>query len=337
MAQHDATIGALVAGKYRIKRLIGHGAMGRVYEAVHAGIGKRFAVKIIHPQFSEQSEECLRFRREAFAVNLVESEHIVQVFDVGRDAKHGLYMILELLVGEDMEQYLAREGTIGPHAAIAIGVQAARGLSKLHAAGVIHRDLKPANIFLARREDGTTCIKLLDFGISKLEESAITSSVPDGITAPGVMLGTPQYMAPEQAEGITPLDARSDLFSLAAVLYEALSGEPMYRGRTFLEIMVSAVRDQTPPLRTIAPWVPQVLARVIDAALAREREDRTSDALTFAKRLLVAAESCPAGDLRFSSMTVPVVSPASAVMPKADTLMIAPDDEEEPVSTGSVS
>ena len=163
-------LGERVAGKYQLKRLLGSGSMGAVYEGVHVDIGKRLAIKLIHPEFGDSPEVVGRFRREARAASAVESDYIVQIFDFGRDDALGLYMVIEYLEGEDLETRLGRERWIGERDAVIIGVQVARGLAKAHAAGIIHRDLKPANIFLTERdEDGSTLAKILDFGISKFD------------------------------------------------------------------------------------------------------------------------------------------------------------------------
>jgi serine/threonine-protein kinase len=263
--------------------------MGSVYEAVHVEIGKRVALKLIHPAFAAQAEVIARFRREARAAARIESDYIVQCFDVGEDPEHGLFLVIEFLEGEDLEQRLQQQRCLDTATVVTIGYQVARGLAKAHAAGVIHRDLKPANVFLTtRRDDDTLLTKLLDFGISKLREADAVSGVSDGITDPSVTLGTPQYMSPEQVQGIRPLDVRTDVWSLAAVLYECARGSAPFGDRDYLEIMLAIARDDIPPLREVAPWVPRSLADIIHAGLARDREQRIPDAATFAKRLVDA-------------------------------------------------
>src|SRR5438477_657215 len=167
-----------------------------------------------------------RFKREARAASAVESEHIVQVFDAGADPDVGLFMVMEYLVGEGLEQRLAREAwrCLNPATAAQIAYQTALALMKAHASRVIHRDLKPANIFLTEAEDGALRVKVLDFGISKLLASDMSSASRSdafALTQEGVVLGTPQYMSPEQARGLKTVDHRTDVWSLGAVLYEA--------------------------------------------------------------------------------------------------------------------
>ena len=172
------------------------------------------------------SDIAMRFRQEARAASLVESHHIVQVFDVGADDKLGLYLVMEYLTGEDLAAMLAREKRLSLDTAVRIAVQVARGLSKAHGAGVVHRDLKPANIFLAEREDDDPLVKILDFGISKVIDASRAESKLK-LTRAGTVVGTPQYMSPEQAQGFS-VDERTDVWALGLVLYEMLAGRPAY-------------------------------------------------------------------------------------------------------------
>ena len=282
-------LGERVAGKYQLKKLLGSGSMGAVYEGVHLDIGKRLAIKLIHPEFGESTEAIARFRREARAASAVECDYIVQIFDFGRDPRLGLYMVIEYLEGEDLEARLARERWIEGGEAAAIGVQIGRGLAKAHAAGIVHRDLKPANIFLTRDDDGSPHVKLLDFGISKFDpDSAPTSVIEPTITAHGVTLGTPEYMSPEQCEG-RPVDARTDVWAMAAVLYEMLAGECAVNvPGGHLAVMMHIVQHDLVPLARRASWVNPLVAAVIDAGLVRDRDKRIPDAPTFVARLIAA-------------------------------------------------
>jgi serine/threonine-protein kinase len=287
--------GRLVAGKYRIARFLAAGSMGEVYEAVHVGIGKHVALKVMPPALTSSRELTARFRREIRAAGMLESEYIVQVFDAGRDAELGLYLVTEFLVGEDLEARLARERRLDAPTAVAIGYQVARGLAKAHTAGVIHRDLKPGNIFLAERDGDARVAKILDFGVSKRRtlDDVLVDAGEEYITAVGITLGTPEYMSPEQAHGLRDLDSRSDVWSLAATLYEALSGRPPYQGDSPVEVMMRIVSEDARPLAVIAPWVPAALCDVVHAGLSRDRDERTPDAATFAEALAAAIRSRP--------------------------------------------
>jgi serine/threonine protein kinase len=297
MKELSPRVGALLAGKYRLKRLIGGGSMGAVYEGTHVEIGKRVAVKLMNAEFMDSPEIVARFRREARAASAVESDYIVQVFDAGKDDDFGVYMVTELLSGEDLEGRIQREGRLDTASAVLIAYQAARGLAKAHGAGVVHRDLKPANVFLTFRDDDSLLVKILDFGISKVTVDDGPKSTMDGnLTKVGMAIGTPQYMSPEQAQALTNVDARTDIWSLAAVLYETLAGIPAFpETGSLFDVMLSIVRDDVPPLTRVAPWVPEAVAQVVHAALVRDRAKRIPDAMTFAQRLLQAYPEAAGG------------------------------------------
>jgi serine/threonine protein kinase len=210
-------------------------------------------------------------------------------------------MVIECLQGEDLEARLARQRRVETLEAATIAWQVARGLARAHAAGVIHRDLKPANVFLTQRDDGSVLAKILDFGISKLVAARASASGADAGAEPtltqfGTTLGTPQYMSPEQCEGRAAIDGRTDVWSLCAVLYEMLAGEPAISDLGGLvAAMVRIVSKDVCPLADRAPWVPAELARVVDAGLAREVGSRIRDASTLADRLL---DACPQASAR---------------------------------------
>jgi serine/threonine protein kinase len=330
MKELTPRVGALLAGKYRLKRLIGGGSMGAVYEGTHVDIGKRVAVKLMNAEFMDSPDIVARFRREARAASAVQSDYIVQVFDAGKDDDFGVYMVTELLTGEDLEGRLAREGRLDTASAVLIAYQAARGLAKAHGAGVVHRDLKPANIFITFRDDDSLLVKILDFGISKVTaDDAIPKSTMDGnLTKVGMAIGTPQYMSPEQAQAMANVDARTDIWSLAAVLYEALAGIPAFpETGSLFDMMLSIVRDEVAPLTRVAPWVPDAVAQVVHDALVRDRDKRIPDATTFAQRLLFAYPDAAGGMAGRLSLTGDVPIPRVAAK--------APDaaHEEEAHST----
>jgi serine/threonine-protein kinase len=241
-----------------------------------------------------------RFRREVRAVSAIESDHIVQVLDVGVDERFGLYMVMEYLVGEDLQSRLQRVKRLEPREAARIAQQTARGLAKAHAAGIVHRDLKPANVFLVDREDGGVQVKLLDFGISKLLKDKDISGPCDALaqtllagdtwsgelTELGIPVGTAQYMSPEQAEAEADVDHRTDVWALGAVLYEMLAGRPAYPpARNSAQTMIQVMTAKPEPLTRIAPWVPPVLATLVDEAMEHDLALRIPDALTMVMRL----------------------------------------------------
>lgn len=309
--------GKTIANKYELTRLLGAGGMGRVFEARHLELRRRVAVKLLDAAHAGSHEVAERFRREARASSAVESEHIVQVLDVGKDPELGLYIVMELLQGEDLERRLARVGRLGARTVASIGLQAARGLAKAHAAGVIHRDLKPANVFLTTREDGSLVCKIVDFGVSKLlfEANPVASDeAPSSLTRVGGAIGTPQYMSPEQAQALPTVDLRTDIWSLGAVLFEALAGVPLYPMLASYELTIIRIVTTPPPrLAELAPGVPAPLAELVQSMVSAFTEARPESCAEVARRLAdmlpQLADEAPATAPEF----LPVNAPPSGV------------------------
>ena len=276
--------GYVLASKYRITRLLGEGGMGAVYEGEHLEIGKRVAIKVVHASFGTASEVAERFRREARAAAAVESEHIVQVFDVGHDPNLGLFMVMELLRGRDLSALLHEGGAVDLASACAVVAQAATGLEAAHAAGIVHRDLKPANLFLVPRADGTTLVKIVDFGVAKIRDAR--SETGAAITRVGSALGTPQYMAPEQAQGLPDIDLRVDVYALGCVLYEAACGRPAYGELpTYEQMIIQLVTTPTPRLRDVVADAPPALDALCAEMMHRDPAARPASMTVVLERL----------------------------------------------------
>ena len=276
-------IGTLVAGRYRILRMIGEGGMGAVFEAEVLASGERVAVKLIKPEYATSTEVTGRFLQEVRAVSAVGHPNIVRLLDAGTDA-HGPFMVLELLVGETLCDVLDRR-PLGPREALAVMAATLDALQAAHAAGVVHRDIKPENIFLVGGVDRCTGVKLLDFGISKIISM---QSATGGITRVGTAVGTPDYMSPEQAGG-GRVDGRADLWSVGAVLYEAISLEHPFEGDSYQQLISNIVLHPHLPLRARVPAAPAEVEAFIDRALRKEPADRYGSAgemLADARRLL---------------------------------------------------
>jgi len=269
----DLLVGSTVAGKYHVDRLIGRGGMGAVFQATHAAIGKRVALKFLGARTSQDGDAATRFQREAEAASLAESPHIVQIFDSGRSEQGLPFLVMELLTGEDLRQRLLRELRLDAETSVRIGVQVLKALRQAHAAGIVHRDLKPDNVFLCQRDDEPSFVKIVDFGISKLQRRDI-----DTLTHEGAVLGTAFYMSPEQAQSFPDIDGRTDLFSVGAILYEMLTGEPPHSGPTYEAVLIAICTRDSADVRGKAPAVPESLARVIARALQRDRQDRYASA-----------------------------------------------------------
>jgi serine/threonine protein kinase len=270
--------------------------MGVVYEAeaVSGGErGERFAIKILDREWTRDSAVVARFAREGRAASAAASEHIVRVLDGGTEAGCP-YLVMELLRGEDLGKRLRRERTLPIDVANHVVEQVLRGLSAAHRCGVVHRDLKPDNVLLVARGGDPTFAKIVDFGMSKIERPA-GGTAPVVLTRRGVVLGTPLYMSPEQARAAPDLDARSDLYSAGAMLFECLAGRPPHVGPTYEQILIAICTVDAPDVRRFRPEVSRELAAFVAKALAREPDARfqTADAMLEA---LVAVASVPGAD-----------------------------------------
>ena len=297
-----------MGGKYEIRRVLGAGGMGVVCEAVHQDLGKKVAVKLIDKSMKESELIVARFKREARALGQIQSEHIVDVFDVGADKRVGLYIVMEHLVGEDLQRRLDREKRVDVRTGVMIAHQLSRGLAKAHEAGVVHRDLKPANVFLTTRDNGQMLVKILDFGVSKM----LGETGASRITGSGAPIGTPLYMSPEQAEGKDDTDGRADIWSLGAVMYEALSGNTPFNDRGSYHATIVGILTSRPKLMfDAAPHVPKDICSVIDACLVHDRDARIKDAAAFTQRLLEAYPAVmPDGTGRHTAVIIPQANAA---------------------------
>lgn len=275
--------GRVIGEKYRILRRLGQGGMGTVYEACHTSIERRVAIKFLRPELVDRADMVARFHREALAAGRIQHENVVTITDVGTLPTGLPYLVMELLAGETLTRVLEREGAFTVGRATSLIVQACRGVAAAHVLGVVHRDLKPDNLFLCQRADGSEQLKVLDFGIAKLE----TGSVEDGlVTKTGATLGTPHYMSPEQARGQRTIDARTDVYSLGAVLYELLAGIRPHSGTSYNEIIYHILTKQPPPLERHRPDLPAGLAESVTRAMARETSERYADAVELMDALL---------------------------------------------------
>src|SRR6187397_1965973 len=229
---HRFPPGALVLGKFRIIRKIGSGGMGAVYEVLHEFTKHRRALKVLHPNYSRMQAIVTRFLREASAAGRIGNPHIVETFDAGSLELGEPYIVMELLAGRSLDSLLAERGRLDFAEAIGYVRQACRGLEAAHNAGIIHRDLKPDNLFM----EAGPFVKILDFGISKFDA---TLTGGEQLTRAGAMLGTPFYMSPEQVRGTYGIDARTDVYSLAAVLYECVTGNKPFAAATIEQLAVA--------------------------------------------------------------------------------------------------
>ncbi|WP_437820190.1 serine/threonine protein kinase [Sorangium sp. So ce1078] len=274
-------IGTIIDGKYQIRKLLGEGAMGSVYEAEHTGTGRRCAVKVISSaDLTRDPKVVSRFQREARAAGAIDTQHITQVLDAGVDRGSNLpFLAMEFLAGEDVHQLIKRVGPLSPDLALRIVAQSCLGLQKAHEASVVHRDIKPHNLFLARRDEGEILVKLLDFGIAKVKMDRANETEGADLTRTGNLIGSPLYMSPEQARGQKEIDHRTDIWSLGAVLYQALTGRTPYHHITALgELIISICSDPAPPVQDFAPWVPPEIAAIVHRCLLQSPGQRYQSA-----------------------------------------------------------
>jgi len=266
----DLMIGRVVDGRYRIQSRLGAGGMGAVYKVEHLAMGKLAAMKVLHPALSTDPELGARFRREAEAVSRLSHPNTVQVFDFGQQ-KGLMYLVMELVKGEDLGQILRRDGPIGWSRARAILIQVCESLAEAHEAGIIHRDLKPENLLISRSRDGRDFVKVLDFGLAKLRDSEEIAQV----TARGSLVGTPYYMSPEQIRA-EELDPRSDVYSLGALLYRMITGEHPFSASTPLAVLTQHLTDPLIPPSKRRPdlMIDQSVDIIVRNAMAKDKNTR---------------------------------------------------------------
>jgi len=253
--------GETLGGKYRVERVLGQGGMGVVVAARHLDLDERVAIKFLVGKPSDSAAD--RFIREARAAAKVKGEHVCRVFDFGRLETGEPYIVMEHLEGIDLARKLDGDGPQAPSAVVGWMIEACDALAAAHALGIVHRDLKPANVFLANRPDGSTCAKVLDFGISKLPSQGT-------MTGPQTTMGSPAYMSPEQMESSRDVDARSDVWSIGVMMYELMSGRPPFVAESAIQLAVMIREVEAAPLR----GVPEGLGRIITKCLAKMPDDR---------------------------------------------------------------
>jgi eukaryotic-like serine/threonine-protein kinase len=269
-----ASVGDVIQGKYRLVRLLGDGGMGSVYEATHALLGTRVAIKVLHADLVRRTGLIDRFLQEARVAAQIKSPHVVQVTDVDRTQEGLAYIVMELLEGEPLSAMLDRQGKIDTLTSCDFTIQILDALEAAHALGVTHRDLKPENVFVTYPASKSV-LKLIDFGIAKLR-----SNVPGerSLTVAGMLMGTAEYMAPEQAFSADKVDARSDLYAVGVMLYEMLAGKRPVHGSDAREIASKVDRGEVTPLVHAAPEVPREIAGLVHRAMAARPELRFGSA-----------------------------------------------------------
>jgi serine/threonine protein kinase len=294
-AEVDPIVGQLITGRYRVKGRIGEGGMGTVYLAVHEAIEKKVALKVLNREYSANREVVERFKLEAVSASRIKHPNVIDVFDFGQLDDGSCFIAMELLEGQDLGEVLSVRGHIEPGEAIRIILQVAKALGLAHSRGVVHRDLKPENVFLQNTPEGERIVKIVDFGIAQLrgkDEVGEQTGRRRRLTKTGMIFGTPEYMAPEQARGLE-VDHRTDIYAAGVILYELLTGGVPFVGDSFLEVLNQHVLDPVPPLRKYKPDL--TISRELEAVLGRMLEKKPDDRFTNMKELSSALLATPEG------------------------------------------
>jgi serine/threonine-protein kinase len=279
-----AKVGDILAGKYRVERVLGQGGMGVVVAARHLHLGERVAIKFLHSQGMQSREIVGRFVREARAAVRIRSEYVARILDVGELANGAPFIVMEYLDGSDLSAILKTSGPLPIEVAVEYVLQACEAIAEAHSLGIIHRDLKPANLFLSKRADGSPSVKVIDFGISKVAAREGDVAADIEMTQTAMMMGSPLYMAPEQMRSARSVDARADIWSLGGILHALLTGSPPFRAESVM-LVYELILEGVPPLRSKRPDAPAGLEEVVRRALQREPNDRYPNVAEFAAAL----------------------------------------------------
>jgi serine/threonine protein kinase len=284
-------VGSIVDGAYRLTRLLSEGGMGTVYEAIQLRLNRRVAVKIMVPELTENPEAMARFRREVKVTSQLAHPNVVQLLDYGTAASGQPYLVTEFLEGEDLEQRLLRVPQLPLPTVLPILRQVVSALAAIHAKGIVHRDLKPANVLLLPIDSGISgapdFVKVVDFGISKVRYSETK------LTKSATMIGTPEYMSPEQAMGrVDDVDHRSDQWALACMVWRMLAGRPPFAGKHLNELLHRVVQEEPPALQhAAASAVSRQVERVLRRSLAKRQSQRFPTVMAFLRAFEAAAGS----------------------------------------------
>jgi len=268
----DPLVGRVIADRYLVLAPLGEGGMGRVYLGEHVKMNRQCAIKVMNPSLVNDTESLQRFAREASNAARILHPNVAAVFDYGEMDKI-VYLVMEFVDGEPLSTILAREGTLEPRRAIEIARQIADGLHGAHELGIVHRDLKPDNVIVARTRSGKEVPKVVDFGIAK----ALSEAPQDALTRSGLVIGTPEYMSPEQLLG-DPVDARADIYSLGCILYQMITGVAAFAGDTREQMIRRRLHETPPHVRDVEPSLPGRLDTLIVHMLARSPDDRLASA-----------------------------------------------------------
>ena len=276
--------GTVLAGKYRVDQVLGEGGMGVVVAATDQQLERRVAIKFLLAEYVEHPEAAQRFLREARSAVKIQSEHVARVIDVGTLDSGAPFMVMEYLEGRDLSALIDTRQRIAVEDAVAHVLEACDAIAEAHSVGIVHRDLKPANLFLALQPDGSTRIKVLDFGISKATVAGGSATDPS-LTRTSSMMGSPLYMSPEQMKSAKNVDPRTDVWALGVILYELLTLEPPFYAESIPELSAKVLLEEPVAIRSIRPEVSPQLQAVVQRALAKSPDARFGTVADFAAAL----------------------------------------------------
>ncbi len=295
----DPLLGTTVAGRYKVIKLLGEGGMGQVYLAEHSAIEKRIALKVLRAEYAHKGEIVTRFQQEAISASRIKHPNVLDVFDFGQLENGCFYLAMEFLEGNDLADELQRARVLTAPRALPIAMQICRALAAAHGKGVVHRDMKPENVFLQRTGDGEEIVKIVDFGIAQLKpsnEEAAAASTHRRLTRTGMIFGTPEYMAPEQASG-KHADLRCDIYACGIILFELFTGAVPFTGETFLGVLTKHLNETPPAMRSVYPdlQISNELEAVVMRALAKDPTHRYQTMTELAQALAGTPEGQYAG------------------------------------------
>ena len=323
-------VGSVIADRYHVIRKLGEGGMGQVYLAEHVRMGRKSAVKVMHPGMVNDADAVSRFNREAANASRISHPNVAAIYDFGETSDGLIYLAMEFIEGEPLTNVIERSGALPPARAGSIIRQTGEALAAAHDLGIVHRDLKPDNIMLARNRDGSDCAKIVDFGIAKAADNAAQK-----VTKTGLVIGTPEYMSPEQLAG-DPVDARSDVYSLALVAFAALTGRLPFPSQTAQESMIMRLTERPRSLAEMRPgvdWPPRLQA-VMDRALSREAANRHASAADFGRDFADAIDGMPDVVSADAGTSIIARAPIPATVVSAAPTTIGSTTAARPVATG---
>jgi eukaryotic-like serine/threonine-protein kinase len=330
--------GQILAGKYRVEKVLGVGGMGVVVSARHIELDSRVALKFLLPSLLSNREAVARFAREARAAVKFHSEHVARVSDVGTLDNGAPYMVMEFLEGSDLSKWLQERGPLPIEQAVEFVLQACIAVADAHGIGIVHRDLKPANLFCVRRTDGQLSVKVLDFGISKLTDPSRASEPPGmSATKTSAVMGSPLYMSPEQVQSAKDVDTRTDIWALGVILFELVTGRVPFEGEAFGEIAVKIAIQTPAPIRTYRPDAPADLETVIAKCLAKDRNRRYANVAELAVALLPFAPKRAKGTVERITGIIQAAGLSESALAVPPSPQGQPSREETLLSPGSVT